>query len=331
MPRFPIHVAIALALALAPAPARAQEQPSAQPPSGQMGLEMRLVAVHSQGGVLATALRPFEQLPTGIGEETDQRLRKSGLRAVSVPVDALQETLGDFRPVGPIQNEWIGILNFWSPIVTGPLTDDPFTRFDTGEVNLGEGRFRLLARCWIVPDLTDTSDTGAAAAALRLELVPQHVDSRRRGLQRLLEPRLDQAVDAGLVLHRLRLTCDLRPERALVIIPVAPGEWEAAAPLPESAPATLPDRQVGPDPDAPAPPPPPEGPPRPPAEAPEPAARPQPAGPFAPSAPTLGEQLLRSPGGTEEGDVDGSVQVFTERSVVVVLIAHTPARYKLLP
>lgn len=309
--------------------------PAAQPESvrqpGSIGLEMRLAPVRSEGGALSAALQPFERNPTGIDEETTTRLRLSGLRAVSVPTDALDQALGSLTPAGAVQQEWLGTLTFWSPIITGPVTDDPMTRLDSGDVNFGQGRFRLLARCWVVPDLTDAEDTGFAQAEMRLELVPQHVPANERRLQRLLTPSLNTPVAEGQILQRLRLTCDLKPEHALVLVPVAPGEW-TPAPATDAVPGES-DRTVGPDPhiDEPDI--------QTPAESAGPGSRAptlppvrRPPGPLSPAAATLGEQLLRSPGSVEsrESGSDG-VRVHPERSVVVVLIAHTPARYKLVP
>ncbi|GAB4384962.1 MAG: hypothetical protein Kow0022_09200 [Phycisphaerales bacterium] len=295
---------------------------------GTFGLEMRLTPVRSDGAALAAALAPFEREPTGIDEEASKRLRQSGLRAVAVPIGALEQALGSLTPAGAVQQEWLGTLTFWSPIVSGPPTDEPMTRLDSGEVNFGQGRFRLLARCWIVPDLTEAEDIGYARAKLRLELLPQHVPAQGRRLQRLLTPALNTPVAEGQVLPRLRLTCDLGPDRALVLVPIAPGQW-ASAPAANALPGTS-DAPPGPDPDP---------------EDPEPVppvdptvglittpARRRPPGPLFPAAATLGEHLLRwlgsAPSELSDRDATGTG---SERSIVVVLIAHVPAQYRLLP
>lgn len=309
----------------APAPAA---QPESVRPPGTFGLEMRLTPVRSDGAELAAALSPFERDPTGIDEDASKRLQDSGLRAVSVPIGALEQALGSLTPAGAVQQEWLGTLTFWSPIVFGPPTDEPMTRLDSGEVNFGQGRFRLLARCWIVPDLTEAEDIGYARAKLRLELLPQHVPAQRPRLQRLLTPALHTPVAEGQVLPRLRLTCDLGPDRALVLVPIAPGRW-ASAPTPDAVPDT-PETPPGPDPEM---------------KDPEPIpvvdptvglattpARRRPPGPLFPAAATLGEHLLRWPGSvpSEPSDRD-AMHTGAERSVVVVLIAHVPGQYRLIP
>lgn len=292
---------------------------------------MRLAPVRSAGGTLPSALRRYESNPTGIDEESDRRLRASGLRALAIPVDLLDQALGSLQSAGPMQREWLGSLGSWTPIVTGPFLDDPATHIDSGEVNLGEGRFRLLARCWLVPDLAEAQESGVIRANLRIELVPQHLPDRPRRLERLLEPTIEGRVAEGQVLDRLKLSCDLPSHMALLIVPTAgEREWEstetqsaADAPSPGVGP-------VGPDPEAEQPSPPPSRPTE---------SRPAPArqeartlGPTDPQARTLGEQLLRTSGVIEpQRDNEKSVRVRPERSIVIVLLAHTPDRYHLVP
>lgn len=316
-------------------PARAQ---SGAP--GTLGLEMRLAPVRSAGGALPSALQRFESNPTGIDDESERRLHASGLRAVAVPVDLLDEALGALQSAGPMQREWLGSLGSWTPIVTGPVLPDPATRIDSGEVNLGPGRFRLLARCWLVPDLTEAQESGVIRANLRVELVPQHLPDHPRRLEQLLEPTIEGRVSDGQVLHRLKLSCDLPSHMALLIVPTSgQSEWASAQNQPPAAPPTqtdltqtgpTPPGPVGPDPQAEQ------------AGAPSPAPRTpvrsiappgtRPIGPTDPQARTLGEQLLRTPGAIEtEGARDDSVRVRPERSVVLVLMAHTPDRYRLVP
>lgn len=309
-----------------PAPARAQTSAP-----GTLGLEMRLAPVRSAGGAIPSALRRYESNPTGIDEDSDRRLRASGLRALAVPVDLLDQALGSLQSAGPIQREWLGSLGAWTPIVTGPSLSDPATRIDSGEINLGEGRFRLLARCWLVPDLTDAQESGLIHANLRIELVPQHLPDRPRRLERLLEPTIEGRVAEGQVLDRLRLSCDLPSHMALLIVPTA-GEEEWDSPPSQPGPDAPPPGAgaVGPDSEA--------EPPRPPTSPPTdtlPASlKPglSAVGPTEPQPRTLGEQLLRTPGAIEpQGGDDKSVRVRLERSIVIVLMAHTPERYRLVP
>lgn len=298
---------------------------------GTLGLEMRLTPVRSAGGALPSALRRYESNPTGIDEQTDQRLRASGLRALAVPVDLLEEALGSLQSAGPMQRQWLGSLGSWTPILTGPALQDPATRIDSGQVNLGQGRFRLLARCWLVPDMTEAQETGLIRARLRVELVPQHLPDQPRRLEHLLEPTIEGRVADGQVLDRLKLSCDLPSHMALLIVPTSgPREWESPEAQTSSVTPTSDAGPVGPDPGAPptsTPPPGPTDPGAPPSQS---AAGT--IGPADPQARTLGEQLLRTPGAIEpRGADEQSVRVRPERSVVIVLMAHTPEHYRLVP
>ncbi|RMH10069.1 MAG: hypothetical protein D6695_12165 [Planctomycetota bacterium] len=293
------------------------------------GLEMRLVAVQSEGGAVALALRRFQSIDTGIDPETTRRLQQSGLRVLAVPLDALTDAFASLRHTGPAQREWLGTMAFWTPIITGPELTDRYTRLDSGLVPFPPGRFRLLSRCWLVPNLDRARELGIARAALRLELVPQHLPAERRRLERLLEPSLENPVNEGQILDRLRLVCDLPEGHALVIVPEDPDvDWDdfsESSPQPRPQPTTPgPDPKVPPQIDALLP----AGP-APEAESPP---QPNPPAPAAPRFRSLGEQLLRRVGQVEQRLPDGnSIAVHRERSVIVVLTAHVPSQYKLVP
>jgi hypothetical protein len=302
-------------------------------PDRQLGLELRLVPVASSGATIGLSLREYADLPTGLDEETLGRLRAYGLRVVAVPVEALPRATRDLTPVGTVQTETLGMLYRWAPLVTGPELEEQYTTVDTGPLELPPGRFRLLARAWLVPDLGEAQDTGRVAARLRVELLPQHEEAHRRRLDQLLDPAPRTIEDDGLLFRRLHAIAELPEGRALVIVPAPPdADWAALRP-PGPADETLPEGETsyGPDPDAvperePAP-----RPERPTTE-PRRAAVPVGAGPAAPSFRTLGVQLLRRPAGAMENPgAPDTYQIQPERSLVVVLIPHVPSRYALIP
>lgn len=331
------HISPVFAILLAAIATYASAQPT--PSGGFLGLEMKLIPVASTGTTIGLALRDFEALPTGLDTATHTRLRENGLRVIAVPIDQLDQATQSLTPVSTIQTESIGMLYRWSPLIVGPELEEDFTRLDTGPLQLAQGRFRLLARAWIVPDLTQTPETGIVAARLRVELLPQHEQTKRRRFDHLLNPGPGTIDDAGLIFHRLKASIDIPQGHALVIVPASPAtEWDTLhSPVPPQTPsisADPADETFGPtedsDPiDTDRPIARPERPvPNPPAPPPTDVA----VGPTAPSLLTIGEKLLRRPAGISDRTApNGQVLIERERSLVVVLIAHTPARYALLP
>lgn len=328
----PRHALILLAiLAILAAATRAGQD-------GQLGLEMRLVPVASTGATIGLSLRQYADVPTGLDEETLDRLRAYGLRVIAVPIASLPDATQDLVPVGTIQTEWHGMLYRWTPLVTGPDLDEQYTTVDTGPLELPPGRFRLLARAWLVPDIEASDDTGRIDARLRIELLPQHEEARRRHFDHLLDPAPRTVEDGGTIFRRLHTIAELPPDRALVIVPAPPeADWtdlKEPTPVEDTLPEGSPT--FGPTPDA--------APERTPRSRPERAYEPvdqrrRPAGhnpfgagPAVPSFRTLGEQLLRRPAGATENP--GSPDTYTiqpERSLVIVLIPHVPSRYALIP
>jgi hypothetical protein len=293
------------------------------------GLEVRRVVVESAGGQVGLALGPYADRDTGVEPLVLERLRAAGFRLVLVPVDDVAAVLGSLRAIGSVQQEWLGQLHFWTPLVSGPMLDERVTRVDSGLVELDPGRMRLMARAWLVPRMVDALGEARVESALRVELLPQHEQEARRTFTSLVEPRARTFEHDGLVFRRLRLTVDLEPGFALVLVPDDPAaDWtmrEPAVPVANSTPEQA-DAASGPSGEAS------EGVSAPAVREPVPAA---PAGsrttgPEEPSPRTLGEQMLRTP--TQATSLaSGSVSLRRERSVVLVLIPHTPERYRLLP
>jgi hypothetical protein len=303
--------------------------------NAQLGLEIRFVPVSSTGTSIGLALRSYQNFPTGIDEETLTLLSDNGLRIVAVPIANLQDAMRTLTPIGTIQTETLGMLYRWQPIFTGPELEEDFTSLDTGPLRLPRGKFRLLARSWIVPDLTDANDTGTVKPRLRVELIPQHEQSRRTRFDQLLDPAPPTLEDRGFLFRRLHITTDIPEGYALIIVPASPSvRWDSLkkpvidpTPSPDANPTNFGPKPT-PDPDSK------------PQSAPRPEVKPtvtsptrqaQP-GPIAPTFRSLGEQLLRKPAGVFETPGSKNAQtIHRERSLVIILIPHVPSRYALIP
>ncbi len=303
------------------------ERPEPVVVGASIGLEVRRVVVESAGGRIGLALGPHADRATGIDPSMMGRLRAAGLRAVAVPVDQLEMTLGSLRTIGTMQQEWLGQLHFWTPLLVGPTLNERYTTVEGGIVELDPGRLRLMARAYLVPRTHDAPEGAQVDAALRVELMPQHEQAERRYFSSIIEPRTRTFQDDGLLFHRLRFTVDLVGSHALVIVPEDPRfDWEQLNTAANS-PAPTRDTMTGPT-DLP------------PDQTPDPApihptvtttpGLSRLAGPEEPAPRSLGEQMLRLPTQTDIRD-SGSVSVRQERSVVLVLIPHTPRHYRLLP
>jgi len=302
----------------------------------QLGLELRFVPVSSTGTTIGLALRNYENFPTGIDEETLTRLKNNGLRVIAVPITNLKEAMRSLTPIGTIQTEAASMLYRWKPIFTGPELEENFTSLDTGPLRLPRGKFRLLARSWIVPDLTEANNTGKVKARLRVELLAQHEQTRRTRYDQLLDPTPPSLEDRGLLFRRLKITTDIPDGYALIIVPASPTtRWDALKqPQTHTTPTPQPTAtDFGPTP-TPTPDSEPKTNPKPknrPAATNSPPRQTKP-GPNAPTFRTLGEQLLRKPPGVF--NTPGSINTQTihrERSVVIILIPHVPTRYALIP
>jgi hypothetical protein len=246
------------------------------------------------------AVLPYTDRPVPIADDLRYRLHAAGFRIVAVPVADLPALQSNLRLVAPTQKQWLGEIPLWTDLVSGPTFHFPRTiAIDNtplgSTTHLQPGRLRLLGRAWTVP--LPTADN-PQAAAMRLELVPQH-EPQLSDHQRLLAGISNTRTEAeGRLFPGLAVGAYLRGEDALILIPDSPhSDWSSPPPPPLPAPT------------------PPEG--NNPADPPD-----APHDFQADSAinwPTLGEAMLAAPArGT------------TPRTrAVLVLIPHIPSRFEL--
>lgn len=194
------------------------------------GLELRVWAVQDQDELIAELIETYRGRPTPMLDSERTAWRASGLWPLAVPIDELNLARGRMTLIGPEQQDWHGLAPAWREIVPGRrLTAGDTLSRPAGLYRAVDGRLRLLARCWSVPD-----DGGAA---LQLELAVQH--QRQTGRPTATDLALDSGrgiLDEGLVFAELTSKVLLRPGEALVLVPVAPG-FDPARILEGAAPA----------------------------------------------------------------------------------------------
>lgn len=194
---------------------------------------------------LNSILAPYVGRPLPISDEQREQWRAAGLRLIAVPASHLDRLQERMRLIGQVQRQWLGELTDWTDVVRGPsLTAPRAVAVEGGTLLLDPGRPALMARCWSVPI---PGAGGQTAAALRLELVPQHLppdDPERRWRTAAgLEPD-----DPGLRFDRFALGALLtnRDEAYLITTDLPEADWSAPAAAPEEpAPAVagpVPDR-----------------------------------------------------------------------------------------
>jgi hypothetical protein len=237
---------------------------------GDNGLELQWLVIDDPGAVLGPSLAPYADRPAPIDPRIRERWRRSGLRLIPVPLTDLdawrarlrdassagdrarliaqgapEDKLDKVQPrepfIGPENHQWLGQVPAWTDAVRGPAIDDNrrFT-IDGGPGYFGPGRFRLLVRCWTVPQ--EAADS-ALRAALHIELVPQFQPQRSR------EDRFRQSIgvapqpapeDDGPLLSDLFLTMTVTEGDAYLIVPESiEAEWAPPAEKPTGSAPTL--------------------------------------------------------------------------------------------
>ena len=240
--------AIALTACAAFQPASIEPEPEPLVAGVSAGLEVHRWVVDDRDHAVARALVRFENRPVPIDNATLERLRENGIRVLACRPSESEELLAALRPVAPVQRQWFGMLNQWTELVAGPeLPTGVHVTTDTGVIELAPGRLRLLARCWEV--LAEEQPDGAPpAAALRIELIPQHKIARRIDPLRTLFEQERTIADEGLTFSRLRATWTSSTDQPLIIVAEADHvDWND---LPEPYRPLPPLTEPGPDPEA---------------------------------------------------------------------------------
>jgi hypothetical protein len=165
-------------------------------------------------------LGPYLQRPVPLPEETLERWRASGLRAISVPREDLEGLEQRLRLAGPVNRQWLGQVTTWSDIAQGPWRPDRSTvKVEEQDVQLAPGRLRLSMRCWSIPP-EDGSDSGVLRLELTPELEPYRTDQDRLLVAAGLAPPRESA---PAPFERLRLTATLQSGDAILILPERTG------------------------------------------------------------------------------------------------------------
>ncbi len=168
-------------------------------------------------------LAKYVERPTPLAPEALESWRRSGLRVLSVPRSELLALQRSLPLKGEANRESLGELHDWKPLIVGPVWPDAGAILLPGGVlELPPGRMRLLARCFLVP----TPSERAMTSRLRVEIVPQHEESRsnkERWSQAAGIKAMPTLADQGLLLERLRADFFLDGDEALLLIPQGAG------------------------------------------------------------------------------------------------------------
>lgn len=145
--------------------------------SEPMGLELRSWIVRDDMAAVRAALAPYLHQPLPVDAVTEERLRRSGLRLIAVPIADLLSLRSRLPILGRIDRRWVGQAPDWVEGVAG-------TRFAAGRtvreadelIRLGAGELRLLLRTWVEPQV--------GQPLMRMDLAIQHVEASQHNSQR---------------------------------------------------------------------------------------------------------------------------------------------------
>lgn len=178
--------------------------------------------------VFAEALARPENEASGPWAVARDRLRRAGFAPVVVRRDELSgfEAALESRPAGPALT--LAQSPRWTTVAVGSdLRDPTAVRVHDGLLTLSGGRLRLLLRCFVAP--WGESPDGTIPAALRVDVVPQHLSPPERGSE--FTAALTQATarvrtteDEGPLLSSLASEWLLGPGEVLLLVPIAPDE-----------------------------------------------------------------------------------------------------------
>ncbi len=203
-------------------------EPSEPIRAAEAGVEVLSWAVDDSTGAVGRALAPYSARENAPGP-----WRPSGLRLLRVEREELEALAAAMPTVGPLKRQWFGMLASWTPVFSGrawagraqvALQEDGRVE----RLSLGPGRLRLLARCWSEPRVNAGESGAPAAAALRVELVPQHEEAAGPGADLGFGTRAQQA-EKGQVFETLNYSFIAESGIAYVLVPETPGAVWATA------------------------------------------------------------------------------------------------------
>lgn len=214
-----------------------QAPPPQRPTTAERGLTVFTYIISERDqGALARGLAPYIETP-------QDELTASGLRIVRAPADRVAPLLRGLSVLGS-QRRLVGVLHRHAPISQSASWNGVARlSMSDGELILGSGRLRLLARCWVAPDTGRSPPRGPVRSAMVVELLPQHEAAERapRSLATgVSSARLDER-DAGLCFERLASAFSLSRDEVLIIAPISPDrDWaeliaRETAPRPEAS------------------------------------------------------------------------------------------------
>lgn len=170
------------------------------------GIEVRTWTIDPLGGPLARALATqIEAEGDTLPDASTAKWRARGFRVVEIPIELVASLEASLPHVDSVRRLWLGQPTAWTPLATRRLESD---RGLLG-ARPTPVRASLVVRSWIEP--------GVRRPPVRVELALSGVPLDGTGASAIL---MD-----GLLLERR-----LEPGRALIVVPVAPGEiWHAHA------------------------------------------------------------------------------------------------------
>ena len=208
-------------------PAKATPPPALPRPTTR-GLQMLWWGFDDGGdpAALSRILREYVANSIPLGRTQQKAWVANGLRMVSVPRADLPE-LERALKVNGTQRKSLGEVTAWGTLASGPQWggEQPL-QMEAGELTLGPGRLRLIARSWTASDVVAARDgnPGLLRFVTRVEMGVQHEEQEQESDRNPLDPavKLRRIQDAGLVLSSTVVGFDIWPREAILIFPEPP-------------------------------------------------------------------------------------------------------------